>query len=146
MPEACEIEGEEPKELEKLIYGKTTLRLLNINGDYQIEKRNQQGIVNIIDYTRAKTSVEGVYNTRLEDAFIRIRQARKHINQFEKERQELALRVDDSNLEELNPKEPDNSTLGEASTFVLGKPMVFKIWRKEKFTCDLDYLTIDETV
>ncbi len=146
MPEDSEIEGEEPKELEKLIYGKTTLRLLNINGNYQIEKRNEQGIVNIIDYTRAKTSVGGVYNTRLEDAFTRIKQVRRHINQFEKERQELALRVDDLDLERLNPKEPDNLTLGEASTPVSEKPMVFKIWRNKCFTSHLDFLDVDETV
>lgn len=144
IPEDSEIEEEEPKELEKLIYGKTTLRLLNINGNYQIEKRNQQGVVNIIDYTRAKTFVEGVYNTRLEDTFIRIKQARRHINQFEKERQDLALRVDD--LEMLNPKELGNSTLGEVSPPVLEKPMVFKIWRNKCFTSHLDFLDVDETV
>jgi len=146
IPKNSEIEEKEPEELEKLTYGKTILRFLNIDGNYQIEKRNEQGVVNIIDYTRLKTPVEGVYNNRLEDAFTRIRQARGHMDQFYREKQELALRVDDLNLEMLDPREPDYPILGEASTSDSGKPMVFKIVRKEFITCDLDYFDIDETV
>lgn len=150
MPEDSEIEEKEPGELEKLTYGKTILILLNRDGNYQIEKRNPQGTENIIDYAKVGTNVKGTYNARLEDAFERIRQVRSHITQFDKEKQNLALRVDDLDLGILS-KEPGNldkppDNLDKPVASVLEKPMVFHIVRKEKFTCDLDYLTIDETV
>jgi len=143
MSEESEVKEKEPEELEKLTYGKTTFRLLKIDGNYQIEKRNEQGVVNIIDYTRLKTPIEGVYNTRLEDAFTRIRQARRRNDQFDREKQDLALRVDD--LEMLNLREPDHPTLDKV-TSVLGKPITVTIFCKSRFTSYLDFLDLDETV
>jgi len=42
MPEEHEIEENGSEVLEKLTYGKTTLSLLDINGDYQIEKERSK--------------------------------------------------------------------------------------------------------
>lgn len=151
MPENSGIEEKEPEELEKLTYGKTTLRLLKIDGDYQVEKRNEQEVVNIIDYTEVGTHIKGVYNSEIENAFMRIRQARGHVDQFYKEKQGLALQVDDLDLEVNHSDLRANNKKGldylnKPITSDLEKPMVFTIVRKSRLTSHLDFLDVDETV
>ncbi len=141
------LDKEEPEELERVTYGNTTFRLLKIGGNYQIEKGNRQEVVNLIDYTRLGISVEGLYNAEIENAFIRIKKARGHSNRFYREKKELDLRVDDSDLVGLNNGgEPDHPTLDKAITSVLGKPMKFTIFPSRELRSHLDFLTIDETV
>lgn len=138
------IEEKEPEELEKFTYGKTTLRLLNMDGDYQVEKRNPQGVVNLIDYTILKTPSKGVYNSRAEDAYERIRQARRHNDQFDIEKQGLVLRLDDLDLGMLNLRKPEH--LNKPVTSVSDKPMKFTIFPSRELRSHLDFLTVDETV
>lgn len=143
MLEDSVIEEKEPEVLERVTYGKTIFRLLNIDGDYQIEKRNPRGVINLIDYALIGDYIRGIYNSEVENAFERIRQSRSHVWQFDKEKQGLALQVDGLDLARLNSREPN---LNKPIVSVSDKPMIFTIVSSIGFRSYLDFLTVDETV
>ncbi len=79
---------EQPKELERVVLRNRVYRLFNCEGDYQIVMGLRADKVMILDDPKEYRD-----NTRIEQAFERIKKSKNPVTQFNKEKKDLALEI-----------------------------------------------------